>query len=125
MGGAPPPPLPLLPIRCHPSRPEAVVWAVGRFMFFHDSSASDDTPRRWEAHTDAIRSLDATTHLPGGILSSNCRSLWVSAGDDKQVIVWEEKGDSFDACFRLTHGKKLTVALFDGSGLVVFADRFG
>lgn len=117
--GAPPPPLPVLPLCPHPARPNTLVWAAGRFIFVFDSEVSDGKPHRFEAHTDNIRTLHAAA---GG---GSCRSKWVSGGDDKQVIVWEDKGSSWDAQFRYVHGKKVTAALFDTEGLVVFADRFG
>jgi len=120
--GAPPPPLPLLPLRHHPARPGTVVWAVGRFIFIHDTTDADAQPHRWEAHTDTIRSLDSMADPCAGASGG---TLWVSGGDDKQVIVWEDKGSSWDARFRMGHGKKITATLFDSDGLVVFADRFG
>jgi len=120
--GAQDPALPKLPLRLHPSK-SVFVWAAGRFIFVYDTDSSEQKPHRWEAHTDTIRSLDMKVSLPYALDSAG--DIWISAGDDKQVIIWEDTGSCWKTLFKLSHTKKVTAALFDAEGLVVFADRFG
>ncbi|CAE8686916.1 unnamed protein product, partial [Polarella glacialis] len=114
--------LPLVPLQAHPSRPSTAVWAVGRFVFAYDTATSAwEQPRR-ELHSDAVRALDGMAATGEG--AEGC-TRWVSAGDDKEVKMWEEKGAEWTAGPTLSHHKKLTCALFDPHGKAVFADRFG
>jgi len=122
-------PLPLTGFRLHPLRPSTVVWAAGRNLFAYDTDKCTwELPRREAhgvlAHGDAIRALDAEV-----LTTTPETTRWVSAGDDKQVIVWKESGANAGYEWQVeastTLGKKLTTALLDGAGRVVCADRFG
>jgi len=120
-------PLPLLPLRSHPLRPRTLAWAVGRCLFAYDVERSVWEQSNREAHSDAIRALHATVLPQGpGSAESNATVYWLSAGDDKQVAVWNDSGSgSWQRQRDLTHSKKIVAALFDPNGEVLFADRFG
>lgn len=112
--------LPLLPLKVHPRRPSTAVWAVGRFVFAYDVQRRVWEQRRRELHLDVIRALDFFL-VPG----QESTTRWLSAGDDKAVVVWEEDGGDWQLGPKLSHSKKITAAIFDRAGHVVFADRFG
>jgi len=104
---------------------------VGRCLFAYDIERSVWEQCNREAHTDAIRALDAAV-LPHGeqpspsSAESSATVYWLSAGDDKQVIVWSESSSgSWQRQRELGHSKKIVAALFDPNGEVLFADRFG
>eukprot|EP00434_Breviolum_minutum_P031132 symbB.v1.2.027531.t1/scaffold2833.1/size69328/3 len=112
--------LPVVPIVFHPLRP-TVVWAVGSRVFAYDLHG-----KCWErrsapgASTTAIRALDAAvTAVNGGV-------RWLTAGDDKLLTLWlEEEGADWQQQEQLSCQKKLTTAIFDREGRIIFADRFG
>jgi len=78
--------------------------------------------RRTGAHTEAVRALDV--HVKEAE-NGPPQVRWVSAGDDKLVIVWDDKGGAWEKITSLSHVKKVTAAVFDSTGSVVFGDRFG
>ncbi|KAF4677945.1 WD repeat-containing protein 4 [Perkinsus chesapeaki] len=90
---------------------EIVVWAVGKNVFRYGTNT-----RRGklvdEEHTEPVRAI---TH-------SN-RGMWATAGDDKQVILWDEEFNTVLA--RYTHRKKITTAVFDHDGRLVIGDKYG
>lgn len=112
-------PLPLLPLRLHPTRPATIVWAAGRYLFAYDTAKKAWELPRNDAHEDVVRCLDALA------VPSSEAMRWVSAGDDKKVMVWDETGGSWKVVSSFLHGKKITGVLLDANGLVLFADRFG
>lgn len=108
-----------------------MAWAVGRCLFAYDVERSVWEQCNREAHSDAIRALDATVVPHGGqanpgTAESSTTVYWLSAGDDKQVVVWSEgSSGSWQRQRDLSHSKKIVAALFDPNGEVLFADRFG
>ncbi|CAE7804069.1 wdr4, partial [Symbiodinium sp. CCMP2592] len=117
MAQKPPVSLPLLPLSLHPTRSTAV-WAVGRFLFAYDLQLGTWQVRRRELHGEAIRALHAYTLAAG-------KTVWLSAGDDKMVMTWTEEGGDWELQHSFSNPKKITAALFDKDGRVVFGDRFG
>jgi len=108
-----------------------MAWAVGRCLFAFNTETSVWEQCKREAHSDAIRALDAAV-LPHGeqpspsSAESSATVYWLSAGDDKQVVVWRESSsDSWQRQWELSHSKKVVAALFDPNRDVLFADRFG
>ncbi|CAE7949655.1 wdr4, partial [Symbiodinium sp. KB8] len=117
MAQKPPVSLPLVPLSLHPTRSTAV-WAVGRFLFAYDLQLCTWQVRRRELHREAIRALDACPQAAG-------KTVWLSAGDDKMVMTWTEEGGDWELQNSFSNPKKITAALFDKDGRVVFGDRFG
>lgn len=99
-----------------------MAWAAGKYLFVYDTALGKWEQQRKEVHRDSVRALSSTTV---GCDTALNMTRWISAGDDKELILWEETGSEWQEQARLSHPKKLTVALFDHNGQVVFADRFG
>eukprot|EP00931_Biecheleriopsis_adriatica_P081782 TRINITY_DN55123_c0_g1_i1.p1 TRINITY_DN55123_c0_g1~~TRINITY_DN55123_c0_g1_i1.p1 ORF type:complete len:354 (-),score=69.11 TRINITY_DN55123_c0_g1_i1:18-1079(-) len=117
--------LPLLPLRVHPRRSSTLVWGAGRFVFAYDVARGEWEQRRKELHSDTIRALDATRVVAGSGAESGEKTRWLSAGDDKLLMISEEQGGEWTTTSKLSHQKKITAAVFDKDGRAVFADRFG
>lgn len=111
--------MPLLPLKLHPTRPSTIVWAAGRYLFAYDTAKKAWELPRSDVHADVVRCLDSSA------VPSSEATRWVSGGDDKKVLVWDETGGSWEVASSFVHGKKITAVLFDAGGLVLFADRFG
>eukprot|EP00435_Cladocopium_sp_Y103_P007084 s587_g2.t1 len=110
--------LPVVPIVRHPTRP-AVVWAVGSCVFSYDLQQKTCARPLGDGSSGAIRALDAR--------NAAGRLTWLTAGDEKLLTTWlePEAGGQWQQQEQLSCQKKLTCAIFDGDGRVVFADRFG
>lgn len=101
------------PIVQHPLNADVIVWASGAELLAYNV-VSRDILFRLSAHTAPILTISFT--LDDG------RVLWVTAGEDKKVMIHREHDMSLQ--FEYLHRKKITYATID-NGQLLFCDMFG
>ena len=104
------------PIVQHPLLPSTIVWASGSELLCYNLGTRT-LIFRLKAHTAPILSVSSSI--------SDGKVHWVTAGEDKRILIHRETGqDELSREFEYLHRKKITHAIVD-KDVLYFCDMFG